>query len=109
MKPVEFRGSSLNVLRAFPTSRRREFGFQIDRLQRGLDPADWKPLNTVGPGVREIRVSDEDGAYRVIYVTKFEHAIYVLHCFPKKTEKTSQTDIELARKRYQALVKELKK
>lgn len=109
MKPVEFRGNTLDVLRAFPNSPRRECGFQIDRVQRGLDPADWKPLNTVGPGVSEIRVSDAEGAFRVIYVAKFEHAIYVLHCFRKKTEKTSQTDIELAKKRYKALVKELKK
>ena len=109
MKPVEFQGTSLDDLRAFPISPRRECGFQIDRLQRGLDPADWKPFSTVGPGVSEIRVSDTQGAFRVLYVAKFEQAIYVLHCFRKKTEKTSARDIELARTRYKALMKELKK
>lgn len=109
MKPVEFRGTSLDDLRAFPRSTRRECGFQIDRLQRGLEPADWKSFSTVGPGVSEIRVSDADGAFRVLYVAKFERAIYVLHRFHKKTKKTSLTDIELAKKRYSALVQELKR
>jgi predicted XRE-type DNA-binding protein len=72
MKPIEFRGNSLNRLREFPKEARREAGFQLDRVQRGLEPFDWKPMSSVGAGVREIRVRDDSGAFRVLYVTKFE-------------------------------------
>ncbi len=108
LKPVRFRGSSLNDLRKFPDVARREAGQQLDQVQRGLDPDDWKPMNTVGQGVREIRIRDEAGAFRVIYVAKFAAAIYVLHCFQKKTQATSKADLDLAEKRYRELVKELK-
>jgi len=106
-KPVEFKGSSLLDLRAFPAGPRREAGHQLDQLQRGLDPDDWKPMSSIGPGVREVRIRDSDGAFRVIYVAKFEEAIFVLHCFQKKTQKTSQKDIALATHRYKDLLKEL--
>jgi len=105
-KPIEFRGDSLEMLRAFPDSPRREIGFQIDKVQRGLEPDDWKPMSTIGPGVREIRVRDGTGAYRAIYLAKLEEAIYVLHCFQKKTEKTSLKDIRVARQRLTELMKE---
>jgi phage-related protein len=108
-KPVEFRGSSLEDLRAFPATARREVGHQIDLVQNGKDPDDWKPMSTVGPGVKEIRIRDEAGAFRVIYVAKFADAIYVLHCFQKKTEQTSKHDIDLAGQRYRDLKKELGK
>lgn len=108
-KPVEFRGSSLADLRAFPVDARREAGYQIDLVQNGEDPDDWKPMNTVGQGAKEIRIRDETGAFRVIYVAKFEDAIYVLHCFQKKTEQTSQHDIDLAERRYRELKRELGK
>ena len=109
MKPVEFRGRSLDELRAFPQSIRRACGLEIDRLERGLEPLDWKPLSTIGPGVCEIRVSDLDGAFRIIYVAKFTEAIYVLHCFKKKTQKTSAADGNLAKQRYRELGKERKR
>jgi phage-related protein len=86
LKPVEFRGSSLDDLRAFPVDARREAGHQIDRLQHGREPDDWKPMTNIGPGVKEIRIRDTAGAFRVIYVAKFAEAIYVLHCFQKKTQ-----------------------
>ena len=108
-KPVIFRGSALDDLRAFPTMARQMAGYQINRLQFGDEPADWKPLNTVGKGVREIRVRAADGAFRVVYVAKFEDAIYVLHCFQKKTQKTSRRDLDLASARFAELVKELGK
>jgi phage-related protein len=108
MKPIEFRGDSLDRLREFPREARREAGFQLDRVQRGLEPFDWKPMSMVGRGVREIRVRDESGAFRVLYVTKFEDAVYVLHCFQKKTQATPKVDIDLAEKRYRELVEELK-
>ena len=104
---VEFRGSALDDLRAFPASARREAGHQIDQVQNGHEPDDWKPMNTVGQGVREIRIRDAAGAFRVIYVAKFADAVYVLHCFQKKTQKTSKTDLDLATKRYRDLMKEL--
>lgn len=106
-KPVEFRGTSLDDLRSFPLTARREAGHQLDRVQRGHEPDDWKPMNTIGHGVQEIRIRDVAGAFRVMFVAKFSDAVYVLHCFQKKTEKTSQGDLELASKRYRDLLKEL--
>lgn len=108
-KPVEFRGNSLDDLRTFPLSARREAGHQINQVQSGQEPDDWKPMNTVGQGVKEIRIRDAAGAFRVIYVAKFADAVYVLHCFQKKTEKTSKSDLDLASKRYRDLLKELAK
>lgn len=107
VKHLRFRASSLEDLRAFPASARREAGYQLDKVQAGHDPTDWKPMTTIGPGVREIRVRDKDGAFRVIYVAKFEQAIYVLHCFQKKSQATSKTDLNLAEGRYRDLLKEL--
>lgn len=106
-KPVEFRGSSLDDLRVFPLLARREAGHQLDQAQNGQEPDDWKPMNTVGQGVKEIRIRDAAGAFRVMYVAKFADALYVLHCFQKKTRKTSKADIDLAAKRYRDLLKEL--
>ena len=105
-KPIEFCGSSLDDLRAFPQASRREAGYQLDRVQHGQEPDDWKPMNSVGRGVREIRIRDAAGAFRIIYVAKFADAVYVLHCFQKKTAKTSKTDIELASERLRALLQE---
>jgi phage-related protein len=107
-KPVEFRGSSLEDLREFPIDARREAGRQINVLQHGREPADWKPMTAVGLGAREIRIRQSDGAFRVIYVAKFEDAIYVLHCFRKTSQKTSRADIDLAARRYGELTRELK-
>lgn len=107
-KSVEFRGNALDDLRIFPASARQEAGHQLDQVQQGRDPDDWKPMNTIGQGVREIRIRDEAGAFRVVYIAKFADAIYVLHCFQKKTQATSKPDLELSTKRYRDLVKELK-
>jgi phage-related protein len=106
-KPVEFRGSALDDLRAFPEAARREAGYQLDQIQRGREPDDWKPMSAVGRGVREIRIRDAAGAFRVLYVAKFDDAVYVLHCFQKKAQKTSKTDLNLAAQRYRDLLKEL--
>ena len=102
-------GDSLDDLRAFPVSARKEAGFQLDKVQSGQDPDDWKPMSTVGSGVREIRIQDATGIFRVIYIAKLGCTVYVLHCFQKKTEKTSKMDIDLATKRYKELMRELKK
>lgn len=104
-KPIEFLGDALDALRSFPLPARRETGYQLDKVQHGGEPADWKPMRSVGPGVREIRIRDEAGAFRVIYLAKLADAVYVLHCFQKKTGQTSDKDIALARKRYQELMR----
>jgi len=101
-KPLYFVGSALEDLRAFPRAPRREAGYQLDRVQSGLDPSDWKPMPTVGRGVREIRIHYR-GQYRVIYVSKIDEAVYVLHAFQKKTQKTRKQDIEIARRRIKLL------
>ncbi len=85
MKPITFVGGALDELRDFPVNARREAGYQLDRVQRGLEPDDWKPMTGVGPGVREIRVRDTMGAFRVIYVAALTDAVYVLRAFQKKT------------------------
>jgi phage-related protein len=103
VKPVVFLGDALNRLHEFPERARREAGFQLDRVQRGLDPDDWKPIATVGLGVREIRVRDATGAFRVVYVTTFLEAVFVLHVFQKKTQRTLSRDLELANSRFRAL------
>lgn len=107
-KPIVFQDSSLEDLRAFPLSARREAGYQLDLVQNGREPDDWKPMHSVGQGVREIRIRDITGVYRVIYVAKFADAIYVLHCFQKKTQKTRKADLDLAGQRYRNLLKETK-
>lgn len=104
MKPVDFCGDALDTLRAFPERARRQAGYQIDKVQHGEEPDDWKPMKTIGAGVKEIRIRDEAGAFRVVYLAKLADAIYILHCFQKKTEQTSERDIDLARKRYKELM-----
>ncbi len=103
MRPVVFLGDSLDHLRAFPDRARRDAGFQLDRVQRGLDPDDWKPMTAAGPGVREIRVRDASGAFRVVYVATFAEAVYVLHVFAKKTQRTTPRDLALAQSRFREL------
>jgi phage-related protein len=98
-KPLHFVGSSLEDLRAFPDEARRDAGFNLNFVQRGLEPSDWKPMKTVGAGVNELRVRDGSGAFRVIYLATRPEAVYVLHCFQKKTRKTRKADIELAARR----------
>lgn len=106
-RKVKFRGSSRADLRRFPQDARREAGQQLFRVQLGMDPKNWKPMETVGAGVREIRIRDESGIYRVMYVAKFAEAIYVLHCFQKKTKKTAPNELALAERRYKELAREL--
>ena len=102
-KEVRWVGSSYDDLIAFPKAPRKEAGFQLGKLQAGLDPTDWKPFDEVGSGTREIRISDAKGIFRVMYVAKFEEAVYVLHCFQKKTQTTSKQDKDIATARYRAV------
>jgi phage-related protein len=102
-KPIVFLGDSLDQLRDFPDSARQDMGRELARVQEGRDPLDWKPMPTVGRGVREIRVSDRAGEFRSIYVASLGDEIYVLHAFQKKSQKTPQRDINLAAKRYKSI------
>lgn len=104
MKTLQFIGSSLDALRDFPDEARRAAGFELHAIQNGLMPSDFKPLLTVGAGAYEIRLHVL-GEWRIVYVAKFDEAIYVLHAFQKKTQRTSQHDIKLAAKRYQQIEK----
>ncbi len=103
-KQILWVGSAYDDLLAFPKGARKEAGFELGKVQAGLEPADWKPFDEVGAGTREIRIGDASGIYRVMYVAKFEEAIYVLHCFQKKTQVTSKQDKAIAATRYRAVV-----
>ncbi len=103
-KDIRWVGSSYTDLLAFPRTSRKEAGFQLGKVQAGLEPADWKPFDEVGAGTREIRISDTRGTFRVMYVARFPEAVYVLHCFQKKTQATSRQDKDIAAARYRAVV-----
>jgi phage-related protein len=102
IKSLHFVGSSLDDLRNFPDEARRAAGFELHAVQSGLEPSDWRPMPIVGSGVREIRIHIL-GEWRVMYVAKFQNSVYVLHAFKKKTRRTNQQDIDLARKRYKQI------
>ena len=103
-KQIRWVGSAYDDLLAFPRDARKEAGFQLGKVQAGLEPADWKPFDEVGAGTREIRIKEASGIYRVLYVAKFEEAVYVLHSFQKKTQVTSKRDKTIAAVRYRAVV-----
>lgn len=102
---IAFQGTSLDGLRAFPPEARREAGHQLDRVQRGLDPDDWKPMPSVGPSVREMRVRDEANTFRVIYTATQPEAVYVLHAFQEKPPQAIKRDLDLAKARSWELVR----
>ena len=103
-KQLRWLGDSLEEVKGFSDDAKRSAGHQLGLVQAGLDPLDWKPMESVGAGVKEIRIRVET-SYRVLYVAKFNEAVYVLHAFVKKTQKTSRRDIDLSAERYKALVR----
>ena len=103
-KEIRWVGSSYDDLLAFSKAPRKEAGFQLGKVQAGLEPTDWKPFDEIGAGTREIRIADAKGIFRVMYVAKFEEAVYVLHCFQKKTQATSKQDKDITAARYRAVV-----
>ena len=105
MKPIYFLGNSLENLRDFPVNAKQDAGYQLDKLQRGGQPDDFKPMPTIGRGVEEIRVWDESGTYRVIYTARLPEAVYVLHAFTKKSQTTSKRDLDIAKLRYKELLR----
>jgi len=104
-KPAVWVGSTRKDVRAFPDEARARAGYEVYRVQSGLDPTDWKPMTSVGDGVKEIRVRT-GREHRLIYVAKFAQgeALYVLHAFEKKTQMTTKADIEIAGNRYRDIV-----
>ena len=107
MKPVQFLGDSLKRLREFPADARQDAGRQLDRVQRGKQPDDFKPMSSIGKGIQEIRVWDDAGTFRVIYTARLADAVYVLHAFQKKTQATSRRDIDIAKARFAELTRGL--
>ena len=105
MKPVKWMGSSRTDVRAFADEARQDAGTQLRRVQNGLEPTDWKPMPTIGVGVKELRIHSQT-ENRVIYVAKFAEAVHVLHAFVKKSDKTEKRDIELAKRRFASLINE---
>lgn len=103
MKPIVFLGDSLGRIREFPETVRRQAGMELRQVQYGLDPSDWKPMKSLGASVREIRIHDRAGAFRVLYVAKLADAMYVLHAFQKKTRATPNRDLDLAALRLRLL------
>ncbi|MBN1613503.1 MAG: type II toxin-antitoxin system RelE/ParE family toxin [Deltaproteobacteria bacterium] len=101
-KPLIFVGSSLDDLCNFPEEARRAAGFELRAVQNGFDPRDWKAMSSIGSGVREIRIRVL-GEWRVIYMAKLSDAVYVLHAFQKKSQKTNKNDIELAHRRFKKI------
>jgi phage-related protein len=103
-KPIQWIGTSKNDLKSFPEDARRKAGLELRLVQQGKQPIDFKPMPIIGKGTEEIRIKTGD-AYRVFYVARFPEAVYILHAFGKKTQKTSKKDIELGQKRYQQMIK----
>jgi len=101
-------GDSLSSLRTFPADVRADGGYQLELVQRGESPSDFRPMPDVGQGVIEIRLQS-NGEYRIFYAARFEEAVYVLHCFTKKTRATRKGDIDLGKQRYRAVLERRKK
>ncbi|MEN8133674.1 MAG: type II toxin-antitoxin system RelE/ParE family toxin [Pseudomonadota bacterium] len=106
-KDLLWRGSSYKDLLSFPDEPRRDAGYQLGFVQLGFEPSDWKPMRSIGQGVKEIRIHVE-GEFRVIYIAKYEEGIYILHAFQKKTKKTPKRDIDIAKTRFRELERERK-
>ena len=104
MKPCYFLGDSLERLREFPKDVQQDAGYQLELVQAGEQPDDFKPMPSIGRGVEEIRVRDDSGAYRVIYTARLADAVYVLHAFQKKTQATPKRDLDLAKQRFKQIV-----
>lgn len=103
-KPIEWIGTSLKRLREFPEIARIRAGQELNLVQHGAVPTDFKPMPSVGVGAYEIRIHTGD-AFRVFYVAKFPEAVYVLHAFDKKTRKTSHPDLEIGQQNYAEMLK----
>ncbi|WP_413529358.1 type II toxin-antitoxin system RelE/ParE family toxin [Rahnella inusitata] len=106
VKDIDWRGSSLKDLRDFPVDAKKRAGYELEQIQHGLAPTEWKSINHWGAGVVEIKLDAVAGTFRVVYVAKFEEAIYILHCFQKKNQQTSPKDVAIIKARYAEIVRE---
>lgn len=104
MKSVVFEGDTLEIIRQLPDDVRHRAGYEIDRVQHDRQPENWKPFTSIGQGVREIRIQ-VGRQFRVIYVAKLANQVHVLHVFEKKTQKTRQSDIDVARNRLKQVLR----
>ena len=103
LSTIRWHGNTLEQIRGFPPgAARQDVGYQLERVQQGLEPRDWKPMSVVGPAVVEIRVHAQN-EYRVLYLARRNDVVHVLHAFVKKTRQTRKADIEMARKRFREL------
>ena len=105
-KSLRFCRGAYDELLSFPKPIVKVIGYQLGRVEAGLEPDRWEWFATVGEGVRQLGVKDATAWYRTMYVTSFPEAIYVLHCFQKKTDKTPKRDIDIARARLSDLTAE---
>ena len=105
LKPLAWLGSALDDVRAFPDDARQRAGFELYRLQQGLEPTDWKQMTSVGAGVREVRIQT-GRAFRILYIAKFAEGLYILHAFEKKTQRTAKRDLDLAQRRLAELLRQ---
>ena len=106
MKALLFNGDSRKQIRGFPALAKQKAGYQLEKVQRGEQPDDFKPMPTIGRGVEELRIASPDGAFRVVYYARHENAVYVLHAFQKHTQKTRKADLDLATARYRKVIQE---
>jgi len=100
---IAWEGDSLEVLRSFPEAVMQSFGFELWQLQQGERPRDYRPLPSIGPGAFELRDQDKRGWYRVVYLSRIDDVIYVLHCFEKKTRGMPGKDFQKSRQRLRAV------
>lgn len=103
LKKIDFIGSSREERKEFPDEVKQNIGYALYETQMGQKPAAAKPLKGFsGAGVLEIVENSSSGTYRAVYTARFQKAIYVLHCFQKKSKhgiKTPQRDIDLIKRR----------
>jgi phage-related protein len=108
MKPLFWLGDSKRTFDSFPADVQDDAGFELYNVQLGRRPSDAKPMPSIGAGVEEIRIWQESGTYRIIYLARLADAVYVLHAFQKKTQQTAQSDLNLARARLKRLLAGMK-
>jgi phage-related protein len=105
MKVLRFLGDSHQALCGFPKDARQNAGRQLVKVQKGDLPDDFKSMPDLGKGVEEIRVWEESGTFRILYLARLDDAVYVLHAFQKKTQETSKRDKDTAKLRFKQLMR----
>jgi phage-related protein len=91
MKPLEFLGDALKVLKTFPEAVIRNMGYSLSRVQSGETPGDAKPMKGFSASVMELVVRYDTDTYRSVYIASLKHQVYVLHVFQKKSKHGIQT------------------